>query len=64
MAKNFTVHGGMLFAARETNNTPVGYQSTNNGSSWSPICHYYRLMAANPSSVSGFTETKKIILIK
>jgi hypothetical protein len=40
MAKNFTVHNGMLFAARETINNPVGYQSTNNGVTWSTITTY------------------------
>jgi ligand-binding sensor domain-containing protein len=34
MAKNFTLHNGIIFAARETNNTPYAYNSTNNGLTW------------------------------
>jgi len=37
LAKNFTNHGGLLFAARESNNTPYGYKSTDSGISWEPI---------------------------
>ena len=40
LAKSFTVHQGILFAAREVNNTPVGYKSTDNGITWSPITNF------------------------
>ena len=36
-AKNFTKHDGKLFAARESNNFPDGYSSTNAGESWQPL---------------------------
>lgn len=36
-AKNFTMHNGILFAARETNNTPVAYTSADNGVTWSAL---------------------------
>jgi hypothetical protein len=37
IANNFTLHEGVLYAARETNNTPNGYTSTDNGMTWAPI---------------------------
>lgn len=40
LAKSFTIHQGILFAARESINTPVGYKSTDNGISWSPISNF------------------------
>ncbi len=36
-AKNFTVHNGILFAARETNNNPGAYKSTDGGINWQGI---------------------------
>jgi photosystem II stability/assembly factor-like uncharacterized protein len=36
-AKNFTNHNGILFAARESINTPNGYESTDNGVNWSSL---------------------------
>jgi hypothetical protein len=33
-AKNFTAHNSILFAARESINTPAWYKSTDGGSSW------------------------------
>lgn len=33
-AKNFTLHNGILFAARENINNPIGYKSTDNGLTW------------------------------
>jgi hypothetical protein len=36
-AKNFTMHNGTVFAARETNNIPVGYTSTDNGLTWGAL---------------------------
>jgi hypothetical protein len=37
MAKSFTNHLGILFAARENINIPYGYKSTDNGLSWNNI---------------------------
>jgi hypothetical protein len=37
LAKNFTMHNGTLFAARESINTPYGYKSTNGGLSWQSL---------------------------
>lgn len=34
-AKNFTLHNGIIFAARENINNPTGYTSTNGGLTWS-----------------------------
>jgi len=34
LAKNFTNHNGILFAARESINTPNGYKSSDNGLTW------------------------------
>ncbi len=36
-AKNFTLHNGIIFAARESINNPTGYTSTNNGLTWSNL---------------------------
>ena len=36
-AKNFTLHNGILFAARETGSVPNGYFSSDNGISWESI---------------------------
>ncbi len=36
-AKNFTIHNGVLFAARESINNPVGYKSTDSGITWSNL---------------------------
>lgn len=36
-AKNFTVHNGILFAARESINFPNGYFSTDEGLTWNPL---------------------------
>jgi photosystem II stability/assembly factor-like uncharacterized protein len=36
-AKNFTIHNGKLFAARETNNNPGAYKSTDGGLTWQEI---------------------------
>lgn len=36
-AKNFTLHNGILYAARETGNDPDGYKSTDNGITWQNI---------------------------
>ena len=33
-AENFVVHNGIIFAARESINTPYAYKSTDNGSTW------------------------------
>ena len=37
LAKNFTEHNGILFAARENINTPLGYKSTDNGITWQDL---------------------------
>ena len=37
IAKNFINHNGILFAARETNNSPYGYTSTDGGMTWSDL---------------------------
>jgi photosystem II stability/assembly factor-like uncharacterized protein len=34
--RHFMEHHGILFAARESNNTPYAYRSTTNGESWTP----------------------------
>ncbi|NOS83842.1 MAG: T9SS type A sorting domain-containing protein [Ignavibacteria bacterium] len=36
-AKNFTLHNGIIFAARESINNPTGYSSTDNGITWSNL---------------------------
>jgi hypothetical protein len=36
-AKNFTLHNGIIFAARESGNSPNGYKSTDNGLTWQSI---------------------------
>jgi hypothetical protein len=36
-AKNFTLHNGIIFAARESGNSPNGYKSTDNGLTWQTI---------------------------
>ncbi len=35
--KYFVNHSGTLFAARETNNSPYGYKSTDDGITWNPL---------------------------
>lgn len=37
LAKNFVEHNGILFAAREVNNQPIGYKSTDAGINWQPL---------------------------
>lgn len=37
LAKNFTSHNGILFAARESINFPDGYFSTDAGTTWDPL---------------------------
>ncbi len=36
-AKNFTEHDGILFAARESINDPIGYKSTDSGVAWQDL---------------------------
>jgi photosystem II stability/assembly factor-like uncharacterized protein len=36
-AKNFTVHDGIIFAARESINSPIGYKSFDNGYTWEDL---------------------------
>lgn len=36
-AKNFTLHNGIIFAARESINTPYAYRSTDNGLNWQAL---------------------------
>jgi len=36
-AKNFTEHNGILFAARESINSPIGYKSFDGGMSWEDL---------------------------
>jgi hypothetical protein len=40
LAKSFNLHNGILFAARESINNPVGYKSTDNGLTWSAITSF------------------------
>ena len=37
LAANITEHNDILFAAREVNNSPIGYSSTDGGMNWTPI---------------------------
>lgn len=37
LAKGFALHDGKLYAARETNNTPLGFTSLDSGLTWNPI---------------------------
>ena len=37
LAKNFTEHDGILFAARESINSPIGYKSFDGGLSWEDL---------------------------
>ena len=37
LAENITEHNNILFAAREVNNSPIGYRSTDGGINWEPI---------------------------
>jgi hypothetical protein len=37
LAKNFKEHNGILFAARESNNQPFGYKSTDDGLTWESL---------------------------
>lgn len=55
IAKNFTLHNGILFAARETNNSPIGYKSTDNGLNWDPITNisYFNI-------ITFYSETGKL----
>ena len=50
LAKNFTEHNGKLFAARESNNTPYGYKSTDNGITWQDLTEI------NFPSITFFSE--------
>jgi photosystem II stability/assembly factor-like uncharacterized protein len=36
-AKNFTLHNGILFAARESINSPIGYKSFDGGMNWEDL---------------------------
>jgi len=53
-AKNFTLHNGILFAARETGNFPNGYLSTDNGLTWSS------LTSISVPSITFFSEPGKL----
>jgi photosystem II stability/assembly factor-like uncharacterized protein len=37
LAKNFTEHNGILFAARESINSPIGYKSFDGGNTWEDL---------------------------
>ncbi len=50
LAKNFTAHNGILFAARESINTPYGYKSTDNGITWQDLTEI------NFPSITFFSE--------
>ncbi len=50
IAKNFTSHNGNMFAARETNNTPYAYTSTDGGITWN---HYNTI---NFPTITFFSE--------
>jgi len=54
LAKNFTYHNGILFAARESINTPYAYKSTDNGLNWSTA------IGINYPTITFFSETGKI----
>lgn len=53
-AKNFTLHDGIIFAARESINNPVGYKSTDNGLTWQNITQLQYPM------ITFFSETGKL----
>lgn len=58
LAKSFTDHQGIFFAAREVNNTPVGYKSTDNGVTWSPITNFsFSMITFFSESVNLWTGT-------
>jgi hypothetical protein len=53
-AKNFTVHNGILFAARESINNPAAYKSTDSGISWTGFnAPFY-------NSITFFSEPTKL----
>lgn len=52
-AKNFTVHDGIIFAARESINNPVGYKSTDDGLTWQNITFQY-------PTITFFSEPGKL----
>jgi len=54
LAKNFTSHNGILFAARESINTPYGYKSFNSGATWES------LTGMNFPSISFLSEFPKL----
>ncbi len=55
LAKDITEHNDILFAAREVNNTPVGYFSINGGMHWEPISglSFY-------NTITFFSEPQKL----
>ncbi|MCI0449851.1 MAG: T9SS type A sorting domain-containing protein [Chlorobi bacterium] len=53
-AKNFTLHNGTIFAARETGNQPNGYFSTDNGITWNS------LSSISVPSITFFSEPGKL----
>lgn len=54
LAKNFTNHNGVLFAARESINTPNGFKSSDNGLTWEV------LTGMNFPSISFLSEFPKL----
>jgi photosystem II stability/assembly factor-like uncharacterized protein len=53
-AKKFTLHGGILFAARDVGNSPNGYKSTDNGLTWDD------LSTLTVPSITFFSEPGKL----
>jgi photosystem II stability/assembly factor-like uncharacterized protein len=49
-AKSLTYHSGKLYAARETNNTPIGFVSNDSGRTWS------NLTQLGPPTITFFSE--------
>ncbi len=54
MAKNIVEHNGILFAARETINDPVGYKSLDGGLNWQPLTSF------NYNTITFFSEPDKL----
>lgn len=52
-AKNFTLHNGTIYAARESGNNPNGYTSTDNGVTWQNITFQY-------PTITFFSEPGKL----